>query len=216
MSVKKLVIFGAGDIAQLAWFYFTHDTDREVAAFTVDRDFVTGPDFMGLPLLSFEDVRERYPPEHYDMFIAISYAKRNAIREAKYNEAEAQGYSLASYVSSRLTVFPGTPIGKNCFLLEDNTIQPYVSIGNNVTLWSGNHIGHHSVIEDNCFITSQVVISGGVRVGRNCFIGVNTTIRDHVSLGDRTLVGAGSLILHSTEAGSVYVASETLPATKPP
>lgn len=215
MSKKKIVIFGAGDIAQLAWFYFLHDTDREVAAFTVDRDYLEGDAFQDLPLVPFDEVQDRFPPGEYDMFVALSYAKRNSIRQTKCAEAEAKGYHLASYVSSHLIMFPGTRIGKNCFLLEDNTIQPFVTIGDNVTLWSGNHIGHHSTIDDNAFITSHVVISGGVRVGKNCFIGVNTTVRDHVSLGDRTLVGAGSLILHSTEPGKVYVAPETLPSTKP-
>jgi sugar O-acyltransferase (sialic acid O-acetyltransferase NeuD family) len=212
---RKLVLFGAGDIAQLAWFYFTHDSDREVAAFTVDRAYLQGDSFQGLPLVPFEEVERHYPPAEYDMFVAVSYAKRNTVRETKVAEATAKGYALASYVSTRLTIFPGTPVGRNCFLLEDNTIQPFVTIGDNVTLWSGNHIGHHSTIGDNCFITSHVVISGGVQVGRNCFIGVNTTVRDHVQIGDRCLIGAGSLILNSTPPGTVYVAEETHASEKP-
>jgi sugar O-acyltransferase (sialic acid O-acetyltransferase NeuD family) len=215
VSGKKIVVFGAGDIAQLAWFYFKHDSDRDVVAFTVDRDYVQSDTFQGLPLVPFDEVEQRYPPSEFDMFVALSYAKRNTVRTAKVAEAEAKGYALASYVSSRLTIFPGTPVGKNCFLLEDNTIQPFVTIGDNVTLWSGNHIGHHSTIGDNCFITSHVVISGGVEVGRNCFIGVNTTVRDHVRIGDRSLIGAGSLILDSTPEGTVYVAAATQPSEKP-
>jgi sugar O-acyltransferase (sialic acid O-acetyltransferase NeuD family) len=215
VSTKKIVVFGAGDIAQLAWFYFECDTDREVVAFTVDRDYAASDTFQGLPLVPFDEIEARYPPSEYDMFVALSYAKRNAVRETKVAEAEAKGYVLASYVSSRLTIFPGTKVGKNCFLLEDNTIQPFVTIGDNVTLWSGNHIGHHSTIGDNCFITSHVVISGGVVVGRNCFIGVNTTVRDHVSIGDRCLIGAGSLILEPTPANTVYVANATQVSEKP-
>lgn len=214
--MKKIVVFGAGDIAQLARFYFQHDGGREVAAFTVDRDYAQGTEFDGLPLVPFDELEARYPPTDYDMFVALSYAKRNSIRQAKCAEAEAKGYVLASYVSSRLSIFPGTRIGKNCFILEDNTIQPFVKIGDNVTLWSGNHIGHHSTIGDNCFITSHVVVSGGVEVGSNCFIGVNTTVRDHVRIGDKCLIGAGSLILSSTEPGTVYVANETMASTRKP
>lgn len=214
--MKKVVIFGAGDIAELAWFYFNQDTQREVAAFTVDRDYIASDGLQGLPLVPFDEVAERFPPSDHDMFVALSYAKRNAVRTEKCAAAEAMGYALASYVSSRISLFPGTEIGKNCFILEDNTIQPFVTIGDNVTLWSGNHIGHHSTIGDNCFITSHVVVSGGVNVGRNCFIGVNTTIRDHVDIGERTLIGAGSLILNSTEPNSVYVGQETLASTRPP
>lgn len=212
--MKKIVIFGAGDIAQLAAFYFQHDGGRETAAFTVDRDYAQGSEFQGLPLVPFDEVQDSFPPGEYDMFVALSYAKRNSVRQTKCAEAEAKGYQLASYVSSRLSIFPGTKVGKNCFLLEDNTIQPFVTIGDNVTLWSGNHIGHHSTIDDNCFITSHVVISGGVHVGKNCFIGVNTTVRDHVTIGDRSLIGAGSLILSSTVPGTVYVAAETQVSVK--
>jgi sugar O-acyltransferase (sialic acid O-acetyltransferase NeuD family) len=215
MSARKIVIFGAGDIAQLAWFYFTHDTGRRVAGFTVDRDYLQGSEFQGLPLVPFDEVEARFPPDEHDMFVALSYAKRNSIRQARCAEAGAKGYDLASYISSRLTIFPGVSVGKNCFLLENNTIQPYVTIGDNVTLWSGNHIGHHSTIDDHCFITSHVVVSGGVHVGRNCFIGVNATIRDHVEIGERCLIGAGALILESTPPGTVYVARGTRAAEMP-
>ena len=101
------------------------------------------------------------------MFVALSYAKLNAVRKEKYLAAKALGYRLASYVSPRATVLNDGRIGDNCFILEDNTIQPFVTIGNNVTLWSGNHIGHHSTIRDHCFIASHVVVSGGVEIGES-------------------------------------------------
>jgi len=211
---KPLVVFGAGAIAELAWFYFKHDSAREVAAFTVDRAFLESDTFHALPLVAFEDLEQRFPPSDYDMFIALSYAKRNSIRAAKYGEAKAKGYALASYVSTRASVFPDAVHGDNCFILEDNTVQPFVRIGSNVTLWSGNHIGHHSTIRDHCFVSSHVVVSGGVEIGEACFLGVNSTLRDHINLGARTVVGAGALILHSTEPGSVYVAAATTPSSK--
>ena len=54
-------------------------------------------------------------------------------------------------------------MGDNCFIFEDNTVQPFVTLGNNLVLWSGNHIGHHSTLRDHCFISSHVVISGFCR-----------------------------------------------------
>jgi sugar O-acyltransferase (sialic acid O-acetyltransferase NeuD family) len=143
------------------------------------------------------------------MFVAMSYARMNGVRAAKYVEAKALGYALASYVSSRCSFLSQYPHGDNCFVLEDNTVQPFVTIGSNVTLWSGNHIGHDSHIGDHCFISSHVVVSGHVRIGTHCFIGVNATIRNNVTLGDHTLVGAGALIMKKTAPHSVYVASRT-------
>jgi sugar O-acyltransferase (sialic acid O-acetyltransferase NeuD family) len=208
-AMKPLVIFGAGDIARLADFYFSRDAGREVAAFTVDRDFRDQPEFRGRPFVDFDDLEARYPPSAYDLFVALSYRGMNALRARKCEEGRRRGYALATYVSSRCSMLTEEPPGDNCFILEDNTVQPFVTIGNNVTLWSGNHIGHDSVIEDNCFVSSHVVISGHVRVGAFCFIGVNATLRNSITLAPRTLVGAGAILMKDTAEGDVFVAERT-------
>ena len=123
--------------------------------------------------------------------------------------ARSMGYRLASYVSSRATVLNEGRIGDNCFIFEDNTIQPFVTIGDNVVLWSGNHIGHHSTIKDHCFIASHVVVSGGVEIDEQCFIGVNATLRDHIKIGARCVIGAGTLLLADAEPEGVYIGIAT-------
>jgi len=204
--MAKLVIFGAGDIARLAHYYFRHDSEHEVVAFTVDKDYRKDDKFLDLPLLDFEEINKRYPPDAYEMFIALSYAKMNKVRAEKYFKAKELGYQLASYVSSRCSFLTKTLVGQNCFILEDNTIQPFVTIGNDVVLWSGNHIGHDSTIADHCFISSHVVVSGHVRVGEYSFIGVNATLRNSITVARETLIGAGAVIMKDTVEKGVYMA----------
>jgi sugar O-acyltransferase (sialic acid O-acetyltransferase NeuD family) len=206
---KSLVIFGLGDIAQLAHYYFTSDSDYNVVAFTVDSAYMNATEFCRLPVLPFVEIANRYPPDTHAMFIALSYSRLNQIRKEKYLAAKALGYRLANYVSSRATVLNEGMIGDNCLIFEDNTIQPFVTIGNNVTLWSGNHIGHHSTIHDHCFIASHVVISGGVEIGESCFIGVNATLRDHIKVGEKCVIGAGTLLLADAEPEGVYIGLAT-------
>ncbi len=206
---KPLIIFGTGDIAQLAHYYFTRDAGRTIAGFTVDQAFVTASSFCDLPVVPFETVQDHFPPQHHDMFIALSYARLNQLRREKYLDAKTRGYALASYISSRATVLNDYQIGDNCFLLENNTVQPFATIGNNVTLWSGNHIGHHATIADHCFITSHTVISGGVHIGAASFIGVNATLRDHINVGEQCVIGAGALIMADTPAHSVFIGAAT-------
>jgi acetyltransferase-like isoleucine patch superfamily enzyme len=206
---RNLIVFGAGDIAELAAFYFDHDSDFEVLAFTVDREHLDHESAFGRPLVPFDEIERRFPPGEHDMFVALSYAQLNGLRRDRVTAARAKGYRLASYVSSRATTFPGLVHGENCFILEDNTIQPFVTIGENVTLWSGNHIGHHSRIGDHCFVASHVVVSGGVTLGEQCFVGVNVTIRDHVRVGDRCVLGAGALISADADADGVYAPAAT-------
>ena len=213
-----LIIFGAGDIAQLAHFYFRSDSRYEVVAFAVDAAYLKESTFCGLPVVAFEEVTTHFPPEQCDIFVALSYSRLNSVRKEKYLAAKAAGYGLASFISSRATVLNDGRIGENCFILEDNTIQPFVTIGNNVTLWSGNHIGHHSTIKDHCFIASHVVVSGGVEIGEQCFVGVNVTLRDHIKVGDRCVVGAGALLLADAAPEGVYMGAATerskIPSTR--
>ncbi len=203
--MSRLVIFGAGNIARLAHYYFTRDTEHEVAAFTVDEEYRQEDRFLDLPLVSFEGVVERFPPQEYKMFVALSYARMNKLRAEKYDRAKRNGYELASYVSSRCSFLTDHPVGDNCFILEDNTIQPFVQIGSDVTLWSGNHIGHDAVIEDHCFLASHIVVSGYVRIRNNCFIGVNATLRNSITIAPETLIGAGAVIMKDTVEKGVYL-----------
>ena len=212
--MARLVIFGTGDIARLANFYFTRDSPHEVVAFTVDAEYRRGDSFEGLPLVDSSEVVSRFPPGEHEMFVAISYARMNQIRAAKYEQMKSAGYRLVSYVSSRCSYLSDHPPGDNCFILEDNTVQPFVRIGNDVTLWSGNHLGHDSSIGDHAFISSHVVVSGHVEIGSNCFIGVNATLGNGITVAPFTLVGAGALIMKDTTARSVFVPARTEPFRK--
>lgn len=205
MKTKKLVIAGNTSNARLAKYYFDIDSDYEVAAFAVNKEYIKEESFEGLPLTALEDIEKNYPVSEYELFIAVGYTDMNKIREKLYYYCKEKGYTLANYISSRCSFLTQFPTGDNCFILEDNTIQPYVRIGNNVVLWSGNHIGHDVKIEDHNFISSHVVISGFVTVKRNCFIGVNATLRDAITIAPETLIAAGAIIMKDTVEKGVYL-----------
>lgn len=212
--MEEIIIFGSGDIAQIANYYFKTDSQYKVVAFTVDREYIKEPEFEGLPVVPFDEMTVKYPPSKFKMFIAVSYAQLNKVRESKYHEAKQMGYALVSYVSSKCSYLTPYKHGDNCFIFEDNTIQPFVQIGNNVTLWSGNHIGHHSVIHDHNFISSHVVVSGHCTIRSNSFIGVNSTIGHQVEIASENIIGAGSIITKSTGQGEVYVPAKSVKLDK--
>ncbi|RAP27594.1 hypothetical protein DID74_00390 [Candidatus Marinamargulisbacteria bacterium SCGC AG-333-B06] len=212
-KTKKAIIFGTGSFAELVHYFLTHDSEYEVVAFTVSKDQIEKPQFMDLPLIPFEEIKNSYSPNDYEMYIAVGYNQMNSVRERFYKEAKQKGYVLLTYVSSYATVFTDK-IGDNCFVFEDNTIQPFVEIGNNVVLWSGNHVGHHSIVSDHVWICSHVVISGHCKIGNHCFIGVNATLRDSIELENKTLVGAGALLMKNTKHKQVYSVERTKPFKK--
>lgn len=201
----KVIIFGTGDNSQIANFFLSEDKNYEVVAFTIDSNYLKEEEFEGKPVIGFEKLSDFFSPDVYKLFIPVGYTDINQFREKKFLEGKSKGYEFITYISPRASVASNAKIGENCFILEDNTIQPYVNIEDNCVLWSGNHIGHHSTIEKNCFISSHVVISGGCKVGRNSFLGVNATIRDHVLVGSHNIIGMGANVTHDTNDYDVYI-----------
>lgn len=202
--MQKVVIFGTSLIAELAYFYFTNDKVYDVIAFTNPSEYIKDNTFFGKPVIPFSDIQLIYPPNDYKMFVSVGFLKRNKIRTQRCEEARQKGYSLVSYISPKATYY-GTPIGDNCFIFENNVIQPFTEIGNNVFMWSGNHFGHHSKIKDNCFVASHVVISGNCTIEENCFIGVNATLADGVTIGAFSVIGAGAVVTKSIPENSLVV-----------
>jgi sugar O-acyltransferase (sialic acid O-acetyltransferase NeuD family) len=211
--MAKVIIFGVLDTAELAHYYLEHDSEHEVVAFSVNREYIQEESFRGLPLVAFEDVENVFPPSEYSFFAPMTGRNMNRNREAVYNQVKAKGYQFISYISSHATILDRKVIGENCFILEDNTIQPFTTVGNNVVMWSGNHIGHHGQIKDHVFFTSHVVMSGHCVIESYSFFGVNSTIRDYMTIAQGTLVGMASAVTKDTEEWGIYIGN---PAKKVP
>ena len=203
--MAKVIIFGVRDFASLAHFYLTNDSEHEVVAFSVHSEFKPALEtFEGLPVVAFEEIQASYPPERFHFFAPMSHHRMNMTRQSIFDQIRMKGYRLISYISSRATVFQKDAIGLNCFILENNTVQPFVRIGNNVVMWSGNHIGHHCAIRDHVFFTSHVVLSGHCIVEPFSFFGVNATIRDGIHIEEGSLIGMSACVTHDTRPWCIY------------
>lgn len=206
---KPVVVFGKGQMAELTNFYFEKDSNFKIAAFCLDEAYVDAKEYLGRPLVSFQQMEQLYPPSKYDMFVAIGYTGLNELRKQKYLESKAKGYKLVSYVSSK-TSYWGTEVGENCFFFENNAIMAYCKIGNNVMSWIGSILAHHAEIGDHTCFTSHVALGGNVIVGESCFFGLNSTIRNDVNIAHHTIVATGANIVKDTEPFGLYMGN---PAT---
>lgn len=210
--MPDLVLFGTGDLARLAHVYFDDDSDYEVVAFTADSAVVGDrTEHRGLPLVAFDRLPERFPPEAAELFVAIGYRRVNRGRAAVYERAVAAGYKLATYVSSQAIVSPAATIGRNCFLFEGAILQPFASIGDDTIVWTAAVVAHDSSVGSHCFLAPMASVSGNVVVGDYCFVGNNATVRDGVRLGESTVVGAGAVAKWDTAPGAILRASGTSP-----
>jgi sugar O-acyltransferase (sialic acid O-acetyltransferase NeuD family) len=201
---RRLVIVGAGEFAEIAHEYFTHDSPYEVVGFSVDREFVREDRFRGLPVLPLDEVENHFSVDTHVAFVAVTYTRLNRVRARLFRVVKAKGYQCATYVSSRAFVWHTASIGENVFIFENNVVQHGVCIGNDVVLWSGNHIGHRSEIGDHCYLASHVVVSGYCKIGESSFLGVNATLADNVTVGANCLIGAGAVVLRDAPADTIY------------
>jgi len=199
--MKKVVIFGTGDMAHLAHFFLTNDSNYEVAAFTINSEFIKDQSFLNLPVVGFEDIVNTYPPSEYDMFVTLGPQDCNELRETIYNQAKRKAYKLISYISSKADYWQDMKHGDNVFIFQDTSIEPFVEIGNNVILF-GSKIGYNVKIEDNCFI-STATIGSEVVVRNNAFIGINSSINPLLSIGVKSIIASGSLIKKDVDDYSV-------------
>lgn len=211
-KLKKLVILGDGAFAELAYEYFTHDSEYEVLGFAVEQAFITRQSLFNLPVMAFESLENSFDPETTFFYAALVYNQLNRLRERLFLVAKAKGFKPASYISSRAFIWHNVEIGEHCFIFEDNTVQPFVKIGDNNILWSGNHIGHHSLLGNHCFIASHVVISGFCEVADHVFIGVNATIANNIKIAEDNWIGPSVTILKDTEANLIFKGEQPEPA----
>lgn len=212
--MKPLVLFGSGELAELAYFYFSRLARRRIDAFCLDAQYLAKDRLLGLPVVPFHEVPARYSPQTHELFIAIGSSQVNKVRRDKFLEAKALGYQLATCISPHAVVHTDD-VGENCLIMDHNNIHPYTRVGNNIIFSNDNHVGHHTVLEDHCFLTSNVVIGGGARIGEGSFLGINAAIRDHISIGTYNVIGAGCVMLKDSKDNEVYSVPHARPREFP-
>lgn len=206
-SPRKIVLYGREELARLTWYCLNHDGPLEVAGFTVRAaEMPPGEEGLcGLPLVPFETLEDRFPPETHDLLIAIGPHQANAPRAARFTEGAARGYRFARYISSRARVWPDLEIGPGSMIFENAVVEPFSRIGANSVLRANAHVSHDAVIGDHAFLAPRVAMAGKCRVGDRCFLGVNATLRDGVSVAPGCVVGAGAVVAGATEPDGLYI-----------
>jgi sugar O-acyltransferase (sialic acid O-acetyltransferase NeuD family) len=202
--MKKVVLFGTGKTAQVMYYHIQRE-GGVIAGFAIDREFYSDKTLYNFPVVPFDVVEKKFPPEEYDMMIAIGYKNVNLLRAKRVAQAEEKGYRLVNYVSPSAIIWDNLSLQSNCKIGERTILQPYSDIEKNVFIGSGCIIGHHAKIMKHCFIASGVIVGGGVVIEPYCFLGTGSTIRNDIIVKEASVIGAGVTILENTEPQSVYL-----------
>jgi len=213
--VSKVVLFGNARFAETNHFYLSHDSPHEVVAFTVGRAYIQQDELRGCPVVPFEQITQRYPPDEYLMAVPLGLSRVNQFRAEKFEQAQAKGYRFVTYVSSRAVTWRGSTLGENCFVYENVVMKPFARFGRDVIVETGSVVGHHTEIQDHCFLGPHSVVLGECTIEPYCIIGANAMVKEEVRVASGCIIGAGALITRDTRPGGVYLApaSEMLPGS---
>ncbi len=208
---RRLYIFGAQNFAEMCHYFFSEDSGYEVAGFTVDAEYLVDTSFCGLPVIAYEELRKTVPPADADIFVAIGVARINTVRAERVARVRADGYTLASVLSTRAHVHRNLVLRPNTMVMDHVMIHPGVTIGANAVLWSNCGIALKARIGDHAWITSAV-IGDSSTIGDYSFIGLNATIAPFVNVGSHNLIGAGAVITRDTKDYQVFRGPRSMPS----
>lgn len=204
--MPKLIIFGTGKIAEVAYFCFQKDSEYEVVAFTCDEAFKKTDVWHGCPIVPFEQIQKKFPPEQYHLFVAVGYQQLNWLRYVKMLESKQKGYTLANYLSSAADISSAVTLGVNCFIGPQSTLEPCVRVGDNVFCWSHVIVGHHTQLGSHLWLAAGTTIGGGAVIGDFSFVGLNSTVTQAVKIESHCFLGAQVLVNKSIAHDSVVIA----------
>lgn len=204
---KKLIIYGVGSFAEYVGYIFEQDSHYQVSGFCVEDSILNklSENPFEKKLTSFEEIQELFPPQDYDLFIAVG---NNVVRKRIFKKSKEFGYTLARFISTKTIYWENLIFGENTFIDEGCKIHPFVEIGENCIIMYST-IGHHSKIGDHNLL-SVTTLGGEVEIGNDCFLGMNSTIKQKTRISNKNIIGMGCLISENTKPNSVFNHKGTL------
>ena len=210
INQKDIIIFGANDLGRLLKYYLENDMDpRKVVAFTMNKQYIQENKFLGLPVVAFEDIKDIYSPNEYEIMIAIGNSKMNEVRKKIFLECKEKGYIVASYYHSSCSIH-SKDIGEGNILLENCLVYPFAKIGNGNLMWDHVLISHDCVVGDFNTFSSYADLCGYVTIGNNGYFGKHCIINEHSIIADYTLVGANAYAKKETKPYDVVVPARSI------
>jgi sugar O-acyltransferase (sialic acid O-acetyltransferase NeuD family) len=213
--MADVILFGAEAAAEVATVYLDAYSEHRVIGFTVDAAYCKRDEFMGRPVVPWEDLERSFPPERVSLLGPISFRRMNQLRRDRYVEGKKRGYRFISFVHPQVER-TGAHIGENCFVGAGVLIEPGARLGDDVMVWSNAHIGHHTAVRDHCFIGPGAGVGGLCTIGEFCFIGPRADVMPGIRLGRACFLGAGAVAREDVPDETVFLGAETSPKARYP
>ena len=198
----KYIIVGNSVYAHMLYEYVEEMEKGSVQAFTVEDKYISKPEMLGLPVISYEEIENYYSPEETKLFLAVGYTQMNEIKEKLFNMYKAKGYEFASYIHPSTVIAQDAELGEGNIFFEGSIVQRGCKIGSGNVFFVRTTIAHDCTIGDfNSF--TCVSLAGRVTVKNKCFFGMGSIVSEDVVIEEQAFVGANAYIASNMEKGRV-------------
>lgn len=199
----NIIIYGTGSLAKQLYYFLKYDSQYNVVAFCVDKEYLDCLEFCNLPVVTFENIESIYPSYQYEMLITVGYRKmRN--RKIIFENVKAKGYELINYIHSSV-INHNLILGENNIIYPGCVIEPGVTIGDNNIIWSMSLLSHDVKIGSHNYIAAKCLIGGNCIMDDLCFIGNGTIFVDGLVISKESQIIAGIVVLRKTKESGVYL-----------
>lgn len=207
--MKKILIFGTTDLAELVYFYIQKNKLYTPVAFTTHKKYLTQNTLFNLPVIPFEDITKNYSPKECSFALCIGYTKVNEARKKTFYEIKERGYHIENilFPSSRVET---EHMGEGNIVFPCASIDPFCQLGNGNIFYPHSLLSHHSTMGNFNFIAVKACIAGNVTIHDNNFIGANATIKNGITIGSYNLVGANAYVSHELTQNQVIVPEQSI------
>lgn len=175
-----LLLYGSRDIARTVAELARH-CGHEVAG--VIDDHTGGPGILG----TLSEAARQYPPDAYDIALAIGYNALPA-RWAAWQRVRDLSYATPALIHPRAYVADSAGIGAEAMVMAGAIVDVRAEVGEAAVIWPGACVNHDAHIGANSFVSPNATVCGFARIGAHSFIGAGAVTVD------RAVVPEGSFI----------------------
>lgn len=198
---SKIIVFGIARLSEVITTFLEKESDYTIAGYCIESEFMNNDTdtFMGRPVVAFELLEGRFPPNEFKLFVAVG---NNYVRKRIFTESKQKGYSMVSHITESVTHWDDLVYGENVLISGISSLQPFVKVGDNTIIF-GSKIGHHSTVGDHVMLSCST-IGGGVKIGDYSFLGLDSAVQHDTVIGEKNIIGMGCNISHNTKSNEVY------------
>lgn len=194
---EKLVIVGIGETSQDIRFFIERYQLFEVVGYAVNREYITGTQWNGLPVYALEELEQHIDRNKVGLYVAISeFQHLNREKRRVYTELKERGFFFPNLVSPKATVLTDE-IGDGNWICDFAYLDFQTRIGSNCVLRNYAYVGHYARIGSHNFLGAKSMIGGNTVMDDQCFVGINATIFNNVHVGSKCLIGGSAVVKKS-------------------